>query len=200
MVVLTDGYPISGKDSNEADIVQKRKSELKKAMAFVNILNYKNLMIPDGKVKFNLNKLNSLNIQKYDYVFIPNDKENHCDHAYIYKKVKQLLRFSYKTRIICYEVWSPIPRPNLYLDISDIKDKKAELISNYDSQIKNVDYVNSSLALNLYRGFQIKIDHPEITYAEAYIEKFTFIKRLFSVCVCGDGGGGKNINHKLIWN
>lgn len=171
VIVLTDGC--KGGTDDEFTVSQTRKIELDEAMAYANIDNYKNLMIHDRMVKYNLDKLNSLDIGKYDYVFVPNSNEFHVDHFCILKKVKKLLKFSYKTRIVCYEVWSPLPNPDLYLDISDVIDKKAELIGHYKSQIKFNDYVNRTIALNYYRGMRAGTE-----YAEAFLAHETLIRKM----------------------
>ena len=171
VVVLTDGG--KGGVGDERVIIVNRLAELKNAMQYANIKNYKNLMIPDREAKYNTHVLNQLNLNKYDYVFIPNKYEFHVDHSFLYRKVKKLLRFALKTKIICYEVWSPIPNPDLYLDISDVINKKTELISNYESQIRCNDYATKTISLNNYRGLRAGVE-----YAEGYIMVLPLIQKL----------------------
>lgn len=180
VVILTDGC--KGGHGEENEIVAKRLSELENAMRYADIKNYKNLMIPDRQARYNTHKLNQLNLDKYDYVFIPNRYEFHADHSFLYKKLKNLLRFAKKTKIICYEVWSPIPNPDLYLDISDIVDKKAELISNYESQTQFNDYAGRSISLNNYRGLR-----SGLQYAEAYEIVLPLRQRLRFSCQKSEG-------------
>lgn len=141
-------------------------------MAFAKIKNYRNLMIKDREVAKNLDKINMLNLKKYDYIFVPNRDEMHIDHRPILEQVKKILRFWQKTKIISYEVWSPIPNPNLYLDITDIVEQKRELISHYKSQIKYNDYANKAISLNHYRGLRVGLG-----YAEAFLSERTFAQK-----------------------
>ena len=161
-MVLTDGRWGGGIDENKEVIIATRLNELKQAMEFAGIKNYRNLMIKDREVKANLRKINTLNLHQYDFVFVPNGDEFHIDHRPILNYVKKILKNSRKTRIVAYEVWSPIPNPNLYLDISAIVEKKRALISLYKSQIKHNDYANKAISLNHYRGL------TRCEYAEAF--------------------------------
>ena len=179
VVVLTDGSQCGYKDIEE--IKKIRLDELKAAMDYAQIKNYKNLMIEDRTVRFNLDKLRSLKIHKYDYVFVPNKDENHPDHNCLYEEVKKILRYSLKTKIVCYEVWTPVRKPNFYVDISDLVDKKFKLISHYKSQINNRDYANKIISLNNYRGLECNKDYIEafcITYPllQSFLSLFKFEK------------------------
>ena len=138
-------------------------------MEFAKIKNYRNLMIKDREVYKNLEKINILNLKRYDYVFVPNGYETHIDHNPVLARVKRILRFWQKTRIVSYEVWSPIPNPNLYLDISGVAEQKRALISHYKSQIKHNDYANKAVSLNHYRGLPCGLK-----YAEAFFIEQTF--------------------------
>lgn len=162
VVVCTDGSKYKRGDSDE--IKNLRLKEFQSAMGFANIKDYENLMIEDKELAQNLDRLNSLNLKSYDYVFVPNEYENHIDHKCILKKVEALLKFHHKTKIICYEVWSAISNPDLYLDISDLAKKKQEMIFLYKSQQARNNYANKIIALNNYRGLVVKKD-----YAEAYL-------------------------------
>lgn len=172
VVVLTDGCKGGGNNDSEETIIKTRLKELSQAMAFAKVKNYRNLMIKDREVKQNLDKINTLNLKQYDYIFVPNGDEMHIDHRPILAQVKKILRFWGKTRIISYEVWSPIPNPNLYLDITDIAEQKRELISHYKSQIKYNDYANKAISLNHYRGLPVGL-----CYAEAFLSERTFAQK-----------------------
>ena len=174
VVVLTDGSKCGY--INKDEIIKIRLDELKSAMEFLKIKDYKNLLIEDKKLKSNLIKLNKIKFSDYDYVFVPNEYESHIDHSCIFNKVKSILRFSPRTKIVCYEVWTPIPKPNLFLDISDVMDKKIELVSLYKSQAKFKDYAKMTTALNNFRG----IKHNK-EYAEAYYLYKSFLQKFLSL-------------------
>lgn len=176
VVVLTDGRRGGGNgDYDEELIVKTRLKELQETMEFAKIKNYRNLMIKDREVYKNLEKINTLNLKRYDYVFVPNGYETHIDHNPILARVKRILRFWRKTRIVSYEVWSPIPNPNLYLDISGVAEQKRALISHYKSQIKHNDYANKAVSLNHYRGLPCGLKYAEAFFIEqTFAEKFGF--------------------------
>lgn len=162
VIVLTDGSKCGYKNKDE--IIKIRQYEFKSAMEFIGVKNYMNLLIEDKKLKFNLKQLNRIKFSDYDYIFVPNKYENHIDHCCIFNKVKNLLKFSPKTKIVCYEVWTPISKPNLFLDITDIADKKIELISLYKSQTKNRNYAKRIISLNYYRGMKDYVEYVEGYY------------------------------------
>jgi len=174
VVVLTDGSKFQ--KGNSEQIKKMRWEELKSAMEFAKIKDYKNLMIRDKTLAKNLRKLKSLHLKKYDYVFVPNEYENHIDHKCILAKVKALLRFHPKTKIICYEVWSPISNPDLYFDISDVINQKTEMIMLYKSQQEKNNYAEKITALNNYRGLAKRKD-----YMEAYVSVESFLQKVLSL-------------------
>jgi LmbE family N-acetylglucosaminyl deacetylase len=63
-----------------------------------------------------------------------------------------------------YEVWTPLRRPNLYVDITPYVDIKAEAIRQYVSQLAAIAYHDAVLGLNRYRGAM----GPGVAFAEAF--------------------------------
>jgi LmbE family N-acetylglucosaminyl deacetylase len=162
VIILTDGSLGNIEYSPEENIAVRSK-ELKNAMEYLGVNSYECLNISDKKLRANLKKLNKIEFKKYDYIFVPNQYESHVDHYCIYNKVKWLLKFS-KIKLVSYEVWSTLPTPTNYVDISDIVSKKRELIDFYSSQMTYINYKERILALNSYRGMRAYID-----YAEAFL-------------------------------
>lgn len=54
--------------------------------------------------------------------------------------------------------------PNRYFDISDVNDAKHELIRNYKSQLKYIDYIHRIAGLNSYRGMNVHCGYAEVYY------------------------------------
>ncbi|MGX2971081.1 hypothetical protein [Helicobacter sp. T3_23-1059] len=48
---------------------------MQETMTFAKIKTYRNLMIKDREVHKNLDKIDTLNLKQYDYVFVPNGYE-----------------------------------------------------------------------------------------------------------------------------
>lgn len=164
VVVLTDGRYGGLSGQSEIDTIVMRRLELEKAMVYAGVKNYLFLGVEDGKLSENFTKFSSLDINGYDAIFVPAPGENHPDHSCVYEF---LLRLKPQARIFTYEVWSALPVPSHYIDISDVVDEKKNLISYYESQVAQVDYVSKAIGLNCFRGL---LPYPAVQYAEAYQE------------------------------
>ena len=164
VVVLTDGRYGGLSGQSETDTITSRKAEFERAMVYAGIKNYFFLEVEDGKLNENFTKFSSLDINGYDAIFVPAPGDNHPDHACVYEF---LLRLKPQARIFGYEVWSALLAPSQYLDISEVVDEKKRLISYYESQVAQVDYVSKAIGLNCFRGL---LSYPAVSYAEAYQE------------------------------
>jgi N-acetylglucosamine malate deacetylase 1 len=51
-----------------------------------------------------------------------------------------------------YEVWTPLARPSVYRDISAHRERKAQALAAYGSQLRLNQWVDGALGLNRYRG------------------------------------------------
>lgn len=70
--------------------------------------------------------------------------------------------------VLCYEVWTPIARPQLLVDISDVIDDKRAAIRAYASQLEATSYDQASAGLARYRGAMM----ANCKFAEAFsVEK-----------------------------
>lgn len=54
--------------------------------------------------------------------------------------------------VLGYEVWTPIERPNFYIDITKYVPQKKEALKCYKSQIENTSWLDGATGLNAYRG------------------------------------------------
>ena len=177
VICLTDGK--SGTmENNDEELVNIRKKEFTSVMKELGITSYEFLDIPDGKLVYNYEKFSQIDISDYDYIFIPNYFDNHKDHKAVSTLLKQLLKEkTHKTslKIAFYEIWSVMPLPNYYFDITKIIKKKKDLIKKYTSQTKNVWLEKGILSLNAYIGVLLNIG-----WAEMYtiIDKITFMSSI----------------------
>lgn len=164
--VLTDGRHghTTEKYSDEDLLIMTRQQELKKAAKFVGVKNVKFQSIEDGRLAQNMSCLLNESITKYDYVFIPNRYESHPDHKTVYYALQKMIsQQNARGCLIEYEVWTPLRRPDFFLDISAVSDKKKALIEIFESQLADVAYAEKALALNCYRGI-----YNGCAFAEAY--------------------------------
>ena len=175
VICLTDGR-YGGYDQPNDEIAATRKLEFEKALKKIGISNYRMLEIEDRKLINNYPVFENINIEKYDYIFIPNYFDQHKDHKAVTILLQKLLNnklHKNNLKIAFYEVWSPITIPNFYFDISDVIEKKESLIDIYQSQTKHVDFKTGIKSLNLYRGMQFNCKYAEIF---SIIDIKTFMK------------------------
>jgi len=125
-------------------------------------------MINQIKKHFNEYSAN-FKFKEYDYIFVPHSQDNHVEHRYVGNKLlkKLLLKsgFKHNLKIVRYELWSPMPNPNYYEDITEYTKQKTDLINTYSS--RNSHYAERILGLNKYRTLASFFENYE-KYAEAY--------------------------------
>jgi hypothetical protein len=49
--------------------------------------------------------------------------------------------------VLAYEIWGLLSFPNAFVDVTDVLDRKREMIVNHASQTRTVDYVQYAEAL-----------------------------------------------------
>jgi len=54
--------------------------------------------------------------------------------------------------VFCYEIWTPILRPALTINISKQFDRKLQALKCYGSQLESIDLLSAATGLNMYRG------------------------------------------------
>jgi len=164
IVCLTDGK-FGTVDNNNEELVNIRKNEFISVMKELGISSYEFLYIQDGKLVFNYEKFKQIDIDGYDYIFLPYYFDNHKDHKAVTLLLKQLLKekkHKKTLKIVYYEIWSVMTFPNYYIDITHIAEKKRNLINLYDSQTKNLWFADGISALNAYRGMLVSRGSAEM--------------------------------------
>jgi LmbE family N-acetylglucosaminyl deacetylase len=162
VICLTDGR-LGDSKIKMNELIKKRKEEFIEAMDYIKINNYKFLNIKDGNLINEFDSFNEINFDEFDYIFIPNVLDQHPDHKAVgIHLTKKLQSEKSKAKICMYEVWNALSLPNSYINISDIVEKKKELVSLYESQTKHIDYQNRIISLNNYRGMSVGVDYAEV--------------------------------------
>lgn len=147
-----------------------RGQEFRTAMDLCNVRKRIVLNIVDGTVSKARKMFQNIDISQYDIIFIPQKYDQHKDHQKIYRHfISSLYKYHKKLKkgavILQYEVWAPLRYPTHFLDISADMERKKQLIEIYESQLKNVPYIQLALGLNAYRGACLNL-----SYAECYEE------------------------------
>jgi len=177
ILLVTDGAP--NKPGNE-ERKNTRLSEFKNAAQMCCARNVFYFHICELEIPSNFKKFLDFDYSKYKYIFVPNKYEVVRDHKHTYNSIKKAMKKKHcNAKLLEYEVWTTIRHPNVKLDISDVVDKKSELIKKHQSQIKDLDYVSMILGLNSYRGKSHGCDYAEYFYSAdvAFKEKLKKIKK-----------------------
>lgn len=188
VICLTDGSK-GIKNQDIETVVQTRQIEFENAMKVAGIENHKNLGIQDRDVCNSYEKFAETNLEKYDYIFIPNLLDTHFDHRACFIHLQKMIRekkHKQNLKILFYEVWGALTSPNVLVNISDTIQTKTEMIKCYKSQLERKDYVNAILGLNKYRGLTKNIEFAEAfwlldckEFLKLYDEFFSDIKEQF---------------------
>ncbi len=163
VICLTDGAK-GIKNLNVEEVVQTRKIEFENALKVAGIENFKNLGIADREVCNSYDKFSEIEIEKYDYIFIPNLIDTHYDHRACFIHLQKMLRekkHKSNLKILFYEVWGTLTSPNVLVNITEVVQIKAEMIKCYKSQLERKDYLGATLGLNKYRGLTKNIEYSE---------------------------------------
>lgn len=163
IILLTDGR-YGNPEWSEEETIKIRNLELKNAIEKCGANLIAKFNIEDSFLYKNINKTKNLKkiLNNYDYVLIPNPKELHPDHMVVKDVIKYNSKLKNKFKLIYYEVWTAIQNPTHYIDISNVVQQKKELIANYKSQLKHIDYISKILGLNFYRGILFNTDYCEV--------------------------------------
>jgi len=169
VIYFTDGRE-GDPDNPDKDLVEAvRKEEARKATGILGIKNLIFLDEPETQLKANRKLLRTLadmfNKLRPDLVYLPSFVENHIDHLELNRIFFRLVRLlNMKFNVCAYEAWTPI-LPNIIVDIGSVIGKKEQALKEYKSQIRQVDYVSVTLALNRCRSVT---NLQGRSYAEAF--------------------------------
>lgn len=113
--------------------------------------------------------LSRFNMKDYDYILVPHKDDNHPEHRWVgntlLKNFLSIQGYKENLKILRYELWSPIAKPNYFEDITDFVEAKKELICNYKN--RGEKYCDKILGLNKYRTLT-----PYLNDRNKYVEAF----------------------------
>lgn len=175
LICLTDGRH-SDTITPKHELISTRKNEFETAMSKLGIYRYSFLQVEDRHLMSHYNVFSSIDIENYDYIFLPGFLDQQPDHkavTFLLQKLLKERKYKSSLKIAFYEVWTSLALPNFYVDITENIEKKRDLISTHQSQIKSANYDERIIALNKYRGMPVNRE-----YAEAFsiVGATTFLK------------------------
>lgn len=181
VILLTDGQK-GIKDIPKEEVIKIREEEFKNALNVAGVNSYKLLHAQDMKLLDAFDLFKTINLEKYDYIFIPNIIDQHSDHKAVSLLLKRLFDEGAKIKpnlqICFYEVWSALGFVNAYVDISTVVESKKAMINCYKSQTSQKNYEYYALGLNQYRGMFRDKDYVE-AFCVLNINDFSKIYKLY---------------------
>lgn len=109
-----------------------------------------------------------LHERRADAVFIPFVLDGHPDHRIAnYILARALRDIPWQVRVLGYEVWG-LCIPNVLVVIDDVIERKSTMISAFTFANKAIDYVRSTIGLNMYHSRMLGAG--ECRYAERFFE------------------------------
>lgn len=159
IMVMTDGR--YGSDGySPQDIIKIRRNEFDNAMKIAHVNNYRFFDVEDGTLIQNETVFDIIDYSKYNYIFLPNPKDNHDDHTacyeYVIKRIKD--KQLNKVEVYQYEVHKPLADVDYHIDITDVIDNKSAMLHCHKSQMSVHNYEAQVRHLAEYRGEQN--EHP----------------------------------------
>ena len=172
VISVTSGdYGIPNEDTTST--IKIREKELDNALSFLDISSNIKLRVEDGSLKKISGYLDNINFDNIKLIFIPSVFEHHPDHKAIAWEVIRLIskgKLSKKVRILMYEVWTPLPSFNKFIDITKEIEMKLEALQLFDSQVSLVPYHKKVKLLNEFRGLEVGCESAEVYLEISYSE------------------------------
>lgn len=101
-----------------------------------------------------------------DLVFLPWRGDHQRDHLVLNEVVERgIVAAGFDGDAFGFEVWAPIPRPDLVVDITDILDVKRRALDCFASQFAYGDLGHQVFGMNAYRSLLLERDRG---YGEAF--------------------------------
>lgn len=166
--VLTDGS--LGGDSPGIEFIETREAESRSAATLLGVNNIDFWRLPDRGLEYGealiARLLAVLESTQSDVVVAPALSEIHPDHRFLAMAVVEAIRRCRRQiTLLMYEVGSPIPNPDLLIDISAARLPKRQAMACFGSQTNRQNYIAQIEALNTYRTYTLPM---AVAAAEAY--------------------------------
>lgn len=179
VVVLTGGERADPSVHDLRQYADLRRKEALKAFRVLGIEQYEFLGFTDRELYRSAGLLREsletiIGGFRPDTIYSPSIIELNPDHRATAEAALLLVREMPRLRCLFYELTSPF-RPSLLVDISRVFSRKRKAIRCYRSQVRLIDYLRFSNALNTYRSFTLG---SGVKFAEAF----------WDVSSCGDHG------------
>ncbi|MGV8803674.1 MAG: glycosyltransferase [Polaromonas sp.] len=169
VIILSDGAYRADKNQ-QSSYASLRRSESVQAAGVLGYGEPQFWGLPDREIEYG-----ELLVQRIeqaieevqaDLIYAPSIFEMHPDHRALgMAALEAVRRNNGQLKLAMYEVGVPMLRPNLLLDISDLRNRKQQAMACFVSQLKEQAYDQHISALNKFRTYTLG---SKVTAAEAY--------------------------------
>lgn len=183
VLVVASGWTGVRKKISKEEKIKLREDECRKAGKILGVKDFIFLRKEDQTIYADQNLQKELVkiIQEINpsIVLAPHKDDSDFEHKIISSLVKEAAWLAKDAvlwpelppsdnleKLLFYEVWAPLRRPNKFIDISSEIEQKRKAMLQYQSQLSRRDYIGAIIGLNTFRG-RLK----GIECAEAFEEK-----------------------------
>lgn len=166
-VVVTSGE--EGAIASEERLTERREIEAKASAKILGASDVFFMREPDGLTSFSkqtrMNLIKIIRDFRPDIALIHSQSDQFSDHKLVHELSVSAIQLASGpwypdagsfphavTDVFGFEVWNPIPAPQLSVDITDAMDQKLEALSCHKTQTSNLDYLGFVRGLNAYRA------------------------------------------------
>ncbi len=180
ILFITSGWSgVRNKGMSEEEKIKVRESEAIKAgnilgvKKFVFLKKDDRTIYADKTLLFDIVKI--IQSVQPDIILSPHEDDADLEHQLANKLTKEAVWLAKEGALITklppaqrlkevlfYEVWTPIKKPTVCVDITKEFDLKIEALAQYKSQLKQRDYIRIVSGLNTFRGGMKGFKYAEV--------------------------------------
>ncbi len=181
LAVVTKGT-MGVPDKTGPEAMQIREQEARVAAKILGIKRILFMRLQDHALEFNATNrdrfIETIRQTQPDLIYLPHSDESDRDHRITCEIGKEATWLAKEASIRThkkhlektpqlryYEVWTPIAKPHISVDIDSVWHIKEAAIASYRSQISETDYIQMAKGLNMYRAIQ---RHTRAKLAECF--------------------------------
>ena len=152
--VVSDGS-LCNPDIDPAAMAAMRRAEFERAMAIVCPRSSHWLGFPDAHLAEHPECVNAVDFTRYAKAFLPWTDSLHPDHRALARFcLDRMRRQGADCEAYLYEVQAPFRCPTHFVDITDVVERKRELVGCYENTLALYPQDEVTLALNKFRSCQ----------------------------------------------
>ena len=152
--VVSDGS-LGNPAVDPEEMAARRKAEFERAMAIVQPRGFRWLGFPDARLAEHPECADAIDFACYAKAFLPWTDSLHPDHQALARFCLSRIREqNADCEVYLYEMQAPFRCPTHFIDITDVVERKRELISCYESTLEQYPQDEVTLALNKFRSCQ----------------------------------------------